>query len=72
MNVSPETLLIVRQWVSVAESDLTSAEILEREGEEATAPTMCFLSQQCAEKYVKALLTLSREVRALLPNEALS
>jgi hypothetical protein len=38
MNVSPETLLIVRQWVSVAESDLTSAEILEREGEEATAP----------------------------------
>lgn len=59
MNASPETLLLARHWVSVAESDLTSAEILEREGNEATAPTMCFLSQQCAEKYLKALLTLN-------------
>lgn len=57
MNVSPETLHLTGQWVEKAEEDLTTAEhtLLIREG--CPLSTVCFHAQQCAEKYLKALLT---------------
>ena len=57
MSVSPETLHLAGQWVEKAEEDLTNAErtLLLQEG--CPLSTVCFHAQQCAEKYLKALLT---------------
>lgn len=48
---------IVAEWVSKAEGDFRTAE---REARVRNAPShdaICFHAQQCAEKYLKALLT---------------
>lgn len=58
MNASPETIRIVRQWVEKAEEDLTNAEHTLTLREKCPLGTVCFHAQQCAEKYLKALLTL--------------
>ncbi len=57
MSGEPERLEIVRQWVEKAEHDLLNIE------NNLAAPqipwdTVCFHAQQCAEKYLKALLIL--------------
>ena len=49
-------LPITQEWVDKAEGDWGS---LEREGQVQTAPNydlICYLAQQCAEKYLKARL----------------
>lgn len=54
MNGPPESLRWIRQWVEKAESDLRNAEhTLELD---CPLDTVCFHAQQCAEKYLKALL----------------
>jgi len=58
MSVPPETLRVVRQWVEKAEEDLTNAEYTLTLREKCPLGTVCFHAQQCAEKYLKALLTL--------------
>jgi HEPN domain-containing protein len=58
MTAPPELLSLVRQWVEKAQEDLRTAEhtlILE---DDCPYGTVCFHAQQCAEKYLKALLTL--------------
>ncbi|MFQ5846629.1 MAG: HEPN domain-containing protein [Candidatus Methylomirabilales bacterium] len=58
MSVSPETLRVVRQWVEKAEEDLTTAEHTLTLRARCPLGTVCFHAQQCAEKYLKGLLTL--------------
>ncbi|HEY7496470.1 MAG TPA: HEPN domain-containing protein [Candidatus Tectomicrobia bacterium] len=53
-----ELLSVVRQWVQKAENDLKNATYTLRMGEDCPTDTVCFHAQQCAEKYVKALLVL--------------
>ena len=56
MSVSPENLQVVHQWIGKADNDLKNAEhtlILE---DDCPFDTVCFHAQQCAEKYLKALL----------------
>lgn len=58
MTVPPEILSLVRQWVEKAEEDLRTAEHTLTLEEDCPYGTVCFHAQQCAEKYLKALLTL--------------
>ncbi len=46
----------VQQWIKIAESDFRTAELLLKTEEESPFEAICFHAQQCAEKYLKALL----------------
>ncbi len=47
---------IAKEWVDKAESDFDAAELTLRGGETPIIDAVCFHSQQCAEKYLKAYL----------------
>jgi len=48
---------VVRAWVQKAEIDLKTAVLVLQAGEEGPAEAGAFHAQQCAEKYLKALLS---------------
>lgn len=50
------TLDVVRGWIAKAEADLANAEIVLRAGPTAPLDTVAYHAQQCAEKYLKALI----------------
>ncbi|MBI3794986.1 MAG: HEPN domain-containing protein [Nitrospinae bacterium] len=52
------TLSVVREWISKAENDFLNATHTLKLGEKCPTDTVCFHAQQCAEKYIKALLVL--------------
>src|SRR5947209_6240307 len=56
MSAADELVRLVRQWVTRAEEDLLTAEHTLTLGETCPHSTVCFHSQQCAEKYLKGLL----------------
>jgi len=56
MSASPENLEVVHQWIEKAEHDLKNAEHTLTLEEDCPFDTICFHAQQCAEKYLKALL----------------
>ncbi len=56
LAVDPELIRVVREWLQKAENDLTAAAQLLKLGKACPTDTVCFHAQQCAEKYVKALL----------------
>lgn len=57
MSGLPDRLDEVRQWVEKAEHDLVNAlHTLKLTDSECPLDTVCFHAQQCAEKYLKALL----------------
>ena len=47
---------VVHGWVEKAENDLTTAAFMLQAGERCPADVVAFHAQQCAEKYVKAVL----------------
>ena len=49
-------IAVTREWVAKAESDLRAAVYLLEPRVEQPTEAVCFHAQQCAEKYVKALL----------------
>jgi len=57
MSAAPKTPNLVRQWVEKAEHDLLNVEN-NLAASRIPWDTVCFHEQQCAEKYLKALLTL--------------
>ncbi len=57
MNMRPEQVHLVRQWIAKAKEDLLNAEHTLTLRENCPVSTVCFHAQQCAEKYLKALLT---------------
>jgi HEPN domain-containing protein len=52
----PEQLHLIRQWIEKAEEDYKNAEYTLTLEEDCPVSTVCFHSQQCIEKYLKALL----------------
>jgi len=56
MPADERVVSVVRGWVQKAESDLKTAVLVLHAGEEGLADTVAFHAQQCAEKYLKALL----------------
>lgn len=50
----------VRDWVVKAEEDYLAAQALRHKRRPALNNAVCFHSQQCAEKYLKAFLTYGR------------
>ncbi len=56
MNIRPEQHKLVKQWVEKAEEDFRTAEYLLVLKEDCPLNPVCFHSQQCVEKYIKALL----------------
>ena len=61
MSVPSEQTTSVQQWIEKAEHDFITAEHALTLKENCPFDTICFLAQQCAEKYLKALL-VSRSV----------
>ena len=57
MNVPPEVVEALRQWVREAEHDLEAASRIMAIAEGCPFDTVCFHCQQAAEKYLKCLLT---------------
>ena len=47
---------IIKEWVDKAEEDYRTVEELYTKSADTFANTICFHAQQCAEKYLKALL----------------
>ncbi|MDO8730709.1 MAG: HEPN domain-containing protein [Candidatus Omnitrophota bacterium] len=47
---------LVREWVLKAEEDYFTVEVLTRQRKKRVHNSVCFHAQQCAEKYLKALL----------------
>lgn len=70
---------VVREWVLKAENDLKNAAHTVELREGCPTDTACFHAQQCAEKYLKAFLTLQglevprthdvEQLFRLLPND---
>jgi HEPN domain-containing protein len=58
MSAPPDLIHVVRQWVEKAQGDLITAEHTLKLEDHCPFETICFHAQQCAEKYLKALLTL--------------
>ena len=56
MNGQPEFRVEARRWVEKAENDLRNAECVLGVAEACPTDTVCFHCQQCAKKYLKALL----------------
>jgi HEPN domain-containing protein len=57
MNVRPEVVEVLRQWVRKAEHDLEAASRIIAVEEGCPFDTVCFHCHQAAEKYMKCLLT---------------
>jgi HEPN domain-containing protein len=80
MLADEQALSVVRGWVQKAETDLKTAVLVLRAKEEGPAETAAFHAQQCAEKYLKALLAFKGvdfpkthdigQLLLLLPREA--
>jgi len=58
MPVNEHVLTVVRGWIDKAESDLKIAVIALKAGRDCPTDAVAFHAQQCAEKYLKALLVL--------------
>lgn len=71
-------LAVVAEWVQKAENDLTAGACILDLADECPTDTVCFHAQQCAEKYLKAILVLHqipfpkthdiKEIALLLPS----
>jgi HEPN domain-containing protein len=57
MNVPPEVVEVLRQWVRKAEHDLEAASRIMAIDEGDPFDTVCFHGQQAADNYLKCLLT---------------
>lgn len=57
MTPSPQARDVARQWMEKAEHDLKTAKHTLTLTTDCPYDTVCFHAQQCAEKYLKALLT---------------
>ena len=56
MPAREHVIKVVREWVEKADNDLANAVHTLKLGERGPTDTVCFHAQQCAEKYMKAVL----------------
>jgi HEPN domain-containing protein len=61
MRPDDAVLEVVRVWMAKAEGDLENATIVLRAGADGPLDTVAFHAQQCAEKYLKALMCFRGE-----------
>ena len=54
------SLKLSREWMVKADEDFQAAMLLSKKKKPALNNSVCFHSQQCAEKYLKAFLSLRR------------
>ena len=54
--MQPEQIHLIHQWIEKAEEDYKNAEYVLTLREDCPVGTVCFHSQQCVEKYLKAVL----------------
>ena len=59
MPGNERVLRVVRGWVEKAESDLKVAALALEAGKDCPTDAVAFHAQQCAEKYIKALLVFN-------------
>lgn len=59
MPVDEHVLTVVREWIEKAENDLKIAVIALQAGEDCPTDAVAFHAQQCAEKYLKAVLVFN-------------
>lgn len=59
MKDTDAIITVVREWMAKAEGDLLTATHTLKLGRQCPTDTVCFHAQQCAEKYLKALLVLN-------------
>ncbi len=80
MSARDETIRVISEWVEKAEQDIINAEHTLTLENRCPFDTVCFHAQQCAEKYIKAVLVERSvpfpkshdllELLALVPEEA--
>jgi HEPN domain-containing protein len=58
MPDNDKILTVVREWSAKADNDLKNAAHTLKLGRDCPTDTVCFHSQQCVEKYLKAFLVL--------------
>ncbi|MBM4147337.1 MAG: HEPN domain-containing protein [Nitrospira sp.] len=56
MKKSEHIHRVIYEWIVKAENDLRNASFTLTMGDDCPTDTVCFHAQQCAEKYIKALL----------------
>ncbi len=56
MPKDERVIAVVREWIEKADNDLKNAAYILTLGAEGPTDTVCFHSQQCVEKYLKAFL----------------
>jgi HEPN domain-containing protein len=61
MRPDDAVLEVVRGWMAKAEGDLENATLVLRAGADGPMDTVAFHAQQCAEKYLKALMCFRGE-----------
>ena len=59
MPDNDKILTVVREWSAKADNDLKTAAHTLKLGRDCPTDTVCFHSQQCVEKYLKAFLVLA-------------
>ena len=64
---SPETIVLVKEWIFYAEEDFRNAEHTLTMTENCPFSTVCFHAQQVVEKYIKAFLARCVQSRLLEP-----
>lgn len=60
MKIADAVAAVAREWIAKAESDLLTASHTLKLGRRCPTDAVCFHAQQCAEKYIKALLVLQQ------------
>ena len=58
MKVADAVTAVAREWIAKAEGDRLTASHTLKLGRRCPTDAVCFHAQQCAEKYIKALLVL--------------
>jgi HEPN domain-containing protein len=56
MNVPPKPSEVAKLWIDKAENDFKAVQNLLKMGEDCPFDVVCFLAQQCIEKYIKSRL----------------
>ena len=59
MREADDLIITLRSWIKMADEDLRLAEVALSVPDEALHAGICFHSQQCIEKYIKSLVSLS-------------
>jgi len=58
MHENEKSIIVAREWMAKGDNDLKNAAHTLKLGQRCPTDTVCFHSQQCVEKYIKAVLVI--------------